>query len=63
MGVQFGRGRNARERRCFALARGGSVARGHGDKGNLFPYSSLWNDGFDRKIDPFFGSRRDHEGR
>ena len=63
MRVQFGRGQNARESRCFALAREGSVAWGHGDKGNLFPYASLWKDRFDRKIDPFFGSRGDHEGR
>jgi len=63
MRVRFGRGQKARESRCFTLAGGGLVAWGHGDKGNLFPYSSLWKDRSDRWIDPFLGSRRDHEGR
>lgn len=54
--VQFGRGQDARESRCFPLARGGLVAWGHGDEENLFPYSSLWKVRFGRKIDPFFGS-------
>lgn len=39
------------------------MAWGHGGKGNLFPYPSLWKDRFDRLIDPLLGSRRDHEGR